>query len=220
MYFYQNYKSKIPIKSDLKMDVTGSGIEFYYWINLWYSSLDIIKVYLEEIQDELQKTRNKDFSIHPKLSFKTITKQKREKEVIPEENKNEQKEKVNAYFVELQDISNNQKDNTRDNNRANHIVNNDEFYFKHNFTPFHEDSVPVFENPEIERLFDIIEKLDHNTDLNVIIDTISKLKITSKPFSKENLNIILHANELDKFDNEKKMLKEFCVQINFSLQEK
>jgi hypothetical protein len=202
------------------MDVNGSGVEFYYWINLWYSSLDLIKVYLEDIQDELQKTRHKDFTIHPKLRFKTITKKMREKEESPdEENKNEPKEKLCAEQIELQDVSNNLKDNTID-NKGKQIVKNDEFYFKHNFTPFDEDSVPVFDNPEIERLFNIIEKLDHNTDLNVIIDTISKLKITAKSFTRENLNIILQASELDKFDNEKKMLKDFCVQINFSLQEK
>jgi hypothetical protein len=210
------------------MDVAGSGIDFYYWINLWYSSLDLIKVYLEEIQEELKKTRNPNFALHPKLKFRSHTKRQRdkdrEKQIPVEENKNEQKEKLNAEsFVELQEISMIGKDMNLSAIKNNKIIKDDDVYFRHNLTPYEDEKSQVFESPEIEGLYNIIEKLNHNTDLNVIIDTISQIKIKetkSSTFTRDNLNIFLHANELDKFDNFKKMMKEFCVQINFSLLEK
>lgn len=208
------------------MDIVGSGIDFYFWINLWYSSLDIIKAYLEEIQDELKKTRNPNFSLHPKLKFRSHTKREKSKKHIDEENKNEQKEKVQAEsMLELPDLSMNIKDNTNNSVLKNtKIIKDDDVYLRHNLTPYEEERSQIFESPEIEGLYNIIEKLNHNTDLNMIIETISKIKLSETSsqhiFSRDNLNIYLHAKELDKFDNVKKMMSDFCVQINFSLLEK
>ena len=200
MYYSQKYKTQIPIKSDLKMDVTGSGVDFYYWINLWYSSLDLIKVYLEEIQEELQKTINPGFCIHPKLKFKASI---RNIKYSPEENKNEPKEKINQEIIELQQVksdSDKQKENIAGIIKNNHIIKDDDIYFKHNFKPYDGDlsGTPVFDSPDIQSLNHIIGKLNHNTDLNIIVDVVSKLKLAENVFIKENLNIYLHSHELDK----------------------
>ena len=40
----QKFNSNIPIKSDLKMDITGSGVDFYYWVNPWNLFTSQIKV--------------------------------------------------------------------------------------------------------------------------------------------------------------------------------
>ena len=80
------------------MDINGNGVYFYYWINLWYSSLDLIKVYLEEVQEE--KTLNPGFALHPKLKFKSTS--NNNIRYKSEENKNEPKDKVKQEFIELQ----------------------------------------------------------------------------------------------------------------------
>ena len=204
------------------MDITGSGVDFYYWVNLWYSSLDLIKLYLEEIQEEFQKSMTPGISLHPKLKFKSSIKNIK---YHLEECKNEPKEKVNNELIELQQnnsLSANPSENINIKNKKNHIIKDNDIYFKHNFKPFEGEIIEsvTIENPQMESLNHIIGKLNHNTDLNLIVDEIKKLKTSGNTFFKDNLNIFLYSHELDKFDNMKKMRKNFCVQINFSMQEK
>ena len=39
---------KIDIQSDMKITVKGSGVKFYFWINQWYSTLDLIKTHVDQ----------------------------------------------------------------------------------------------------------------------------------------------------------------------------
>ena len=48
------------------MSVSAIGVKFYFWLNLWYSALDLIKLFIDEIESECI-TANK--SLEPKLSF-------------------------------------------------------------------------------------------------------------------------------------------------------
>jgi hypothetical protein len=77
----------------------------------------------------------------------------------------------------------------------------------------------ISEPNQADNLFDIIYKLKHNTDLNVLIKTINKILVSEhkKPFDKSDLNIMLSAKELDKFSNSKKMNPNFAVSICYSL---
>ena len=72
---------------------------------------------------------------------------------------------------------------------------------------------------EADNLFDIIYKLKHNTDLNLLIKTINKILINEQkqPFDKSDLSILLGAKELDKFTKFKQVNKNFGVSISFSL---
>ena len=115
---------------------------------------------------------------------------------------------------------NNEKINKKTHN--NHIIKDDDIYFLHNFEPLNVDSKssPEIKNPEIESLNNIINKLNHNTDLNLIVDVIKTFKSKENFFIKNDLNIFLFSSELDKFDNVKKMMKNFTVQINYTIEEK
>ena len=189
--------------------------------NLWYSSLDLIKVYLEEIQDELERKANPGIEIHPKLKFLPSIKNLKKK---LQENKNPPNEDLKHQSIELKEDNfiavNNEKINKKTHN--NHIIKDDDIYFLHNFEPLNVDSKssPEIKNPEIESLNNIINKLNHNTDLNLIVDVIKTFKSKENFFIKNDLNIFLFSSELDKFDNVKKMMKNFTVQINYTIEEK
>lgn len=80
--------------------------------------------------------------------------------------------------------------------------------------------VSNFSEPnESDNLFDIIYKLKHNTDLNILIKTINKILVKEgkQPFDKSDLAIALSAKELDKFSKHKSMNKNFAVSICYSL---
>jgi hypothetical protein len=79
----------------------------------------------------------------------------------------------------------------------------------------------ISEPNEDDNLFDIIYKLKHNTNLNILIKTINKILINEKKhaFDKNDMTIILTAKELDKFTNQKNVNKNFSVEICYSLYE-
>ncbi len=49
MYYYFIYEiyDEIPVISDIKMSIKGGGLDFYFWANLWYSSLNLIKNFID-----------------------------------------------------------------------------------------------------------------------------------------------------------------------------
>ncbi len=76
--------------------------------------------------------------------------------------------------------------------------------------------------PSLEdNLFDIIYKLKHNTNMNILIKTINKI-LTShqkKPFNEKEMLICLNSKELDKFHKKNTVDKNFSVEISYSLRE-
>jgi len=83
-------------------------------------------------------------------------------------------------------------------------------------------NVNIFSEPTLEdNLFDIIYKLKHNTNMNLLIKTINKILLNEKkqPFNKENMVITLNSKELDKFLQKDKVKKNFSVEICYSLRE-
>lgn len=77
----------------------------------------------------------------------------------------------------------------------------------------------ISEPNEDDNLFDIIYKLKHNTDLNILVKTINKILVNDgkKCFDKTDLTITLKAKELDKFSKTKDLSKDFGVNICYSL---
>ncbi len=47
--FLQELLDKKEIISDIKITVKGSGVNFYFWVNLWYCTLDLIKTHIDEV---------------------------------------------------------------------------------------------------------------------------------------------------------------------------
>jgi hypothetical protein len=53
MYFFNiKFNELIEIESDIKISVSGGGIEFYIWANLWYSCYRCIKDFLENPKED------------------------------------------------------------------------------------------------------------------------------------------------------------------------
>jgi len=70
---------------------------------------------------------------------------------------------------------------------------------------------------QIEQLYNIIDSLNYDTDLDTLIDTVNNIRIKNnrQTFSKNDLNISFRSTEVDKFSQYKKMHKEFSVNLNF-----
>lgn len=66
----------------MKVNVSSLGVKFYFWLNLWYSALDLIKLFIDEIESESLATKKiiePRLSIHPKLRVTSSIKHKKEK---------------------------------------------------------------------------------------------------------------------------------------------
>ena len=96
------------------------------------------------------------------------------------------------------------------------MIYND-FYNLENDNPYNKKLTVLLDTRG--NIFDIIDSIKHTMDMNALIVQINKFtKNRNKEyFNKNNLNIILTANELDKFSNSKKMRNDFRVHINYSL---
>jgi hypothetical protein len=82
------------------------------------------------------------------------------------------------------------------------------------------DYIKLSEPNEQDNLFELIHKLNYNTNLNVLIRTINNIFKTCKrkQFDKKNLTLRLKPCELDKFQKKaKKVHEDFCVEILYSL---
>ncbi len=47
-YFRIVFREKLKIESDIKISVSGGGVNFYIWANLWYSSYSCLKEFLDK----------------------------------------------------------------------------------------------------------------------------------------------------------------------------
>lgn len=87
---------KIDIQSDMKIEVKGSGVKFYFWINQWYSTLDLIKTHV----DQSKQTDNNYFYI----SNMDLDKKKNENIVVEAEEENKEKQTKRTYSKEAMKI--------------------------------------------------------------------------------------------------------------------
>ncbi len=47
-FFRIVFRDKLKIESDIKISVSGGGVNFYVWANLWYSSYACLKDFLDK----------------------------------------------------------------------------------------------------------------------------------------------------------------------------
>jgi len=75
---------------------------------------------------------------------------------------------------------------------------------------------------DMKSLSEIIARLNHDKDLNSVVSVVNEVLLNEKKklFNIEDLDIYLSSNELDKFSQQKKMMYNFYVRINYSLQGK
>ena len=74
-------------------------------------------------------------------------------------------------------------------------------------------------NSHINKINEIIDSQNHDTDLNDLIDTINnvRFKENKTTFNKKNLHWSFNSYEVDKFFQAKKMHSDFSVELNFEL---
>ena len=74
----------------------------------------------------------------------------------------------------------------------------------------------------MKSLSEMMDRLNHDKDLNSVISVVNEVLINEnkKIFNIDDLDIYLSSNELDKFSQQKKMMDNFYVRINYALQGK
>lgn len=190
-------KDKISINSDIKINIKGNGIKFYCWVNLWYSTLNLLKAHLENIKNTKNEPKNENQ--HNEINDMSFGNSRI--------NENLNKTEINMKHKHLEDSS------LISHNSHNNLSENRIFLKKL-------EKVILDESKGVSR-YSIVEKLSHNTDLNSLFKSLNKtLKKEKNPiFNKNDMTIKLKAAELDKFHQMKKMHPNFSLNINFSLVE-
>jgi protein-tyrosine phosphatase len=263
--FILTINERIKIDSDIKISASG-GVDSYFWVNLWYSSLDIIKTFLDKFhQDqgpvyrhmragsfgkaalEMNNLMNNDGMYNNILIFFEIIIDSAKRDLITKRNLFEAKGKEanspvniemsnvasttkaksnNLGIEESIDIKRNQYDDSDEeiNDKKPGLVLNSARISMMSRLDIEKNKnsgyiSSISEPNEDDNLFDILFKLKHNTNLNVLINHINKIikKQNKTPFDKTNMNISLTAKELDKFSKVKSMNPNFAVNICFSL---
>jgi hypothetical protein len=52
-YYLIEFSRAKKISSDIRISVSGGGVSFSFWSNFWYSTLNIIKVHIQNFQKNL-----------------------------------------------------------------------------------------------------------------------------------------------------------------------
>ena len=215
-FYYETNDLTYPIHSDIKINFT-KGISFYICLNLWYSSLETIEEFLKNNQG--RSTNNLLVSGNDILLGENTGNQEIEMTEIITDNK----------LLDIDNIKKEDKDKENDNKndkKEKNVIND----FQNGFIIFNEDDMEITGNSK-KNLTEIIDESDessqrnsitssiqHNAELNEIINDLNKIRERKGKtlFDKNNMIIKLTANQLDKFSNNKKM-PNLTVEINYSL---
>lgn len=245
-YFKIEFNDKVKIDSDIKISVNGC-VNFSFWANLWYSTLNQIKAFLDRFHKDLfEDHKNRNYSFQKKfedtLNRSNSALESSKRELVKNSSKSDGKNLKISRNLTFQDIENSPRDslavkdkekekkkNTHkfdhfsdsDDDSKNNSPRNSNNKLKHE-PKLEDDQLIVYSEPNHDdNLFDIIKKLNHNTNLNILIKTINKILVNEgkKPFNKTDLEIFLKAKELDKFSKARKMHDMFEVSICYSLYE-
>lgn len=180
----------LKIHSDIKISISG-GVNFYVWVNLWYSSWEKIKAFYEEN--------------HPMA----IQEEKEKKNYF--NNKNLQRKQSHNPELEGKDKGKGNAEDSSQNHFGLSSINKElkeaEINLLSNESVEHPYLKDILKNDDNHRksLYEIIFKLKHNTNLNQLISTLNE--ISESKLDGQNLVITLQPNELDKYSEKKKEYK-------------
>ena len=181
-YYELSFNPELTIHSDIKITIQGV-VNFYVWVNLWYSSWENIKKFYDQSEEnaeekkfnyeefeEMKKQKDKISNniIKPKYSFSLYN--------SPDEGL---KDVNNIYNNNPNDASMEEK---KDDDSENRMID------------IYSDKDKITTN---KSLYEIIYKLKHNTDLNELINRIN-IDLKNK-FDKKTMEIVLNSYEFDKF---------------------
>ena len=161
-YYEQYFNPEIIVTSDIKIMIK-KDLNFYMWANLWYSTLEMIRIFNDQYGNSANRGEIKAIQ---DLRFSNLVGKKAEKR------------------------------------RKIQITN-----------AFSESSSKKKPGEEI-LLYDKIQDLENNSDLNELIEEIEFN--SAEEFDKNNMSIVLNSSEFDKFQ-EKKDYKEFQVIVYYCL---
>lgn len=196
VYYDIKFDPPLIIHSDIKISISG-GVNFYVWVNLWYSSWETIKLFydtnINNSSDENEGNENPNES-------------QKEHYVSVNFNKN--------MTIEMQKLKDDFSIESGDSDRK--IKSGD---ISKNTANFENDGTEVDLNSNLQKksLYEIIFKMKHNTNLNELIEKINNGQ--KKKLNKNKLKITLNSKELDKFEEKKKM-DNVSLTILYSLMDK
>ena len=207
---------ELTIHSDIKITFKGT-VNFYIWVNLWYSSWENIKEFYDKAENNLEEDK--------KFSTEDIEKIKEQQDLVDKEfdNKIKYNEMKPKYIFNFDGIQNSIKKAVKKGN-SNFIIKNNDITINNEIED--EDKSEnrmidiISEEGKFSKgksLYEIIYKLKHNTDLNELINRIN-MELKDK-FDKKNMKIVLKAPEFDKFSEAKKY-PDITLTIYYSLLEK
>ena len=197
------FTPELTIHSDIKITFQGV-VNFYIWVNLWYSSWENIKKFydkseLNNLEDEENKNNNNSEEKNSKpgkiiKDSNNVLKPKDTFKVYDDENKESNKNITNDKDISIEE--------KREDNSDNRMLD-------------------IFSDKEkinsSKSLYEIIYRLKHNTDLNELINRIN-IDLEDQ-FDKKSMEIVLNSYEFDKFKEIKKY-PNIRVTIYYSLLDK
>ena len=205
------FTPELTIHSDIKITFQGV-VNFYVWVNLWYSSWENIKNFYDSSEKNIELKEKNNISHESS-------------QIIEEKGINK---KMNNNIIKpkytFTDYNSNMKKNYRYSIKNTNLINDNEINNEEK-----KDGDDNSENRMIDiktdrdkqssnkSLYEIIYRLKHNTDLNELINKINL--ILENKFDKRNMEIVLNSNEFDKFEQINKF-PEVKATIYYSLLEK
>ena len=199
------FTPELTIHSDIKITFQGV-VNFYVWVNLWYSSWENIKKFYDKSESFIEKNikannyQESEEVVDEQINEKDINTKLdyiKPKYTFTDYNLNKQINKNN--LINDNEINNEEKRNDYSENRIMDIITDRE------------------KKPSNKSLYEIIYRLKHNTDLNELIDKINM--ILENKFDKKNMEIVLNSYEFDKYKQINKY-PDIKVTIYYSLLEK
>ena len=199
------FTPELTIHSDIKITFQGV-VNFYVWVNLWYSSWENIKNFYDKSESFIEKNIKAN---NYQESEEVVDEQINEKDINTKLDYIKPKYTFTDYNLNIQinknnlindnEINNEEKRNDYSENRIMDIITDRE------------------KKPSNKSLYEIIYRLKHNTDLNELIDKINM--ILENKFDKKNMEIVLNSYEFDKYKQINKY-PDIKVTIYYSLLEK
>lgn len=230
-YFIFEFLEEVNIDSDIKIKITGD-LDFYIWINLWYSTLEIIRTFIEKHHTEIGedkrqlqqlnfKKRKSEALIHDEMTGITSMKNNKANNNKNKNISNNVKEielsKVKNKKTRKKSVSYNEKDSERD-LKGDNSSNEDDDDDDYNNSDYNNTNINDNEEEDLD-VFQIIDSLDHSSDLNKVIEAVNgvNLKKGRPLIEKKKIVISLNSDELDKFEEKNKMKPDFRMDISFNL---
>ena len=210
------FSPELTIHSDIKITFKGT-VNFYIWVNLWYSSWENIKAFFDKAESELEKEEQK-------FTPEEIKKIKEQQKLLDKEfdNKIKYNESKPKYIFNMDKFKNtiikSIKKTSKDMMDDDMTLNEKK---EEEFDNSQNRMIDIISDEgklgNAKSLYEIIYKLKHNTDLNELINRIN-MELKEK-FDKKNMKIVLKSHDLDKFQEAKKY-PDLSMTIYYSLLEK